>query len=418
MPSRRDFLRLSGLGALEIFGARRHARAWRPRPANERGPGPAVDRRRRVTLFLCGDVMTGRAIDQVLPHPSAPRLHEGWARSALDYVDLAERAHGPIPRSVPPGYIWGDALELLDHAAPDLRIVNLETSVTTSDEWQPKGINYRMHPANVGCLTAAKIDCCVLANNHVLDWGRAGLRETLAVLRRAGLATAGAGESAAEATRPATLDAPGRGRVLVWAWGSPTSGIPRDWQAAEEQPGVALLADLSPATARRIAGEIRRHRRPQDVVVVSLHWGSNWGYEIPSVQRRLARMLISDGAVDIVHGHSSRHPKGIEVFRGRPILYGCGDFLNDYEGIRGHEEFRSDLVLGYLVTLDPSSGRLDALEMIPFRIRRFRLDRASPEQTRWLGETLDRECRSLGSRVTAADDGRLALRWSRDTGAS
>jgi poly-gamma-glutamate synthesis protein (capsule biosynthesis protein) len=139
----------------------------------------------RITLFLCGDVMTGRGIDQVLPQPSKPQLFEPYMRSALGYVQLAEEENGPIPRPVDFSYIWGDALDTWERLRPDLRIVNLETAVTTSDEAQSgKSIHYRMHPANVPCLPAAGIDCCVLANNHVLDWGYAGLAETLDTLQQ------------------------------------------------------------------------------------------------------------------------------------------------------------------------------------------------------------------------------------------
>src|SRR5512145_2882467 len=117
-----------------------------------------------VTLFLCGDVMTGRGVDQILPHPSKPRLFEPYVTSAVTYVELAERAVGPIPRPVGFDYVWGDALAELRRVRPDARIVNLETSVTRSNEaWPDKGIHYRMHPANVPCLTAAGIDCCALA---------------------------------------------------------------------------------------------------------------------------------------------------------------------------------------------------------------------------------------------------------------
>jgi len=133
-----------------------------------------------VTLFLCGDVMTGRGVDQILPHPSAPHLYESAARSARSYVEIAEAATGPIARPVDAAYIWGDALSELERVQPRARIINLETAVTTSeDAWPDRGIHYRMHPKNVGCLTAARIDCCELANNHVLDWGAAGLVETL-----------------------------------------------------------------------------------------------------------------------------------------------------------------------------------------------------------------------------------------------
>src|SRR5689334_3911408 len=129
-----------------------------------------------VTLFVCGDVMTGRGVDQILAHPCPPEIHESYVRDARDYVDLAEEANGPIARPVAAAYIWGDALQELEHVAPDARIINLETSVTTSEDfWRGKGIHYRMHPQNVTCLVAAGVDVCVLANNHVLDYGRAGL---------------------------------------------------------------------------------------------------------------------------------------------------------------------------------------------------------------------------------------------------
>jgi poly-gamma-glutamate synthesis protein (capsule biosynthesis protein) len=355
--------------------------------------------------------MTGRGIDQVLPHPSSPEIFEGYMTSAAGYVDLAERVHGPIPRPVGFSYVWGDALEELRARAPDLRVANLETSVTTSDDAAPKGINYRMHPGNVPCLAAVGLDGCVLANNHVLDWGVAGLLETLAALPAAGIATAGAGRTLEEAARPAVLEAAGGGRVLVFGLGSPTSGIPRDWAAAGSRPGVALLPDLSRRAAEAVAGDVARWRRPGDLVVTSIHWGSNWGYEIPQAQRRFARALVEAGAADVVHGHSSHHPRGIEVHRGRPILYGCGDFLNDYEGIAGYEEFRSDLVLAYLVGLDPASGSLTDLEMVPFRTRRFRLERVARQDAAWLRTTLDRECRALGAAVDLTGDGSLALRW-------
>ena len=364
-----------------------------------------------ITLFLCGDVMTGRGIDQVLPSPGDPTLYEPYVRDARRYVELAEARHGRIARPVEPAYIWGDALAELARRRPHLRIVNLETAITTSpDAWPGKGIHYRMHPANVGCLTAAGIDCCVLANNHVLDWGRAGLTETLATLDAADVATAGAGRTLQQATEPAILRAAVR-RVLVFALGSPTSGIPRSWAAGPERPGVSLLREASDRAVEQLAERIAAVRRPGDLVVASIHWGPNWGYEIPDFRRRLARLLVEEAAVDLVHGHSSHHPVGVEVHRGRPILYGCGDFLNDYEGIGGHEEYRGDLRLGYFATFAPQSGELTDLVMVPFESRRLRLRRASTRDADWLRRTLDRECGRLGAGVVGRADGSLALRW-------
>jgi poly-gamma-glutamate synthesis protein (capsule biosynthesis protein) len=146
------------------------------------------------------------------------------------------------------------------------------------------------------------------------------------------------------------------------------------------------------------------------VVIASIHWGDNWGYEIPERHRHFAHRLIDTAGVDVVHGHSSHHPLPIEVHRGRPILYGCGDFLNDYEGISGHEEYRSELTSMYFVSLDPASRALTALELVPMRIRRLRLERASTEEAGWLAETMTREGASFGTSVVR-DGETLRLRW-------
>lgn len=349
--------------------------------------------------------MTGRGVDQVLPHSSAPGLHEPYMASALDYVTLAEKRNGPIPRPVDYDYVWGDALEALRRARPHLRIVNLETAVTTSKEADPKGINYRMHPGNVPVLAAAGIDCCVLANNHVLDWGERGLLDTLKSLAQAGIVTAGAGHDAAAARSPAVL-AVGGARVLVFAFGSEDAGISRGWAAGLTRPGVHLLPDFSMATVNDIARLVAARKRPGDMAIASVHWGANWGYEVPDQHRRFAHALIDRASIDVVHGHSSHHPKALEIHQGRLILYGCGDFLDDYEGISGYETFRDDLVLMYFLTLE-GTGRLLRLEMTPLQIRNFRLSRPSSADRTWLREVLDRECRRFGNRVRAREEALL-----------
>lgn len=101
-----------------------------------------------------------------------------------------------------------------------------------------------MSPKNIPCLTAARIDCCCLANNHVLDWDYAGLDETLGTLDNAGIRHAGAGPGVVEASTPAVRDIPKKGRVLVFGLGSVSSGIPWEWRATEHQPGVRLLEEV------------------------------------------------------------------------------------------------------------------------------------------------------------------------------
>lgn len=366
---------------------------------------------RPIRLFLCGDVMTGRGIDQVLPYPSDPRLYEPGARSALEYVGLAEALHGPIPKPVDFSYVWGTALAELERAAPDARIINLETAVTTSRAVAPKAIHYRMHPRNSPTLTAARVDCAVLANNHVLDWGYAGLEETLETLNDIGIRTAGAGADITIAAAPAVIEADGKGRVLVFSYGTGTAGIPREWAATQDRAGVNLLEDLSARTVRRITKEVRDIKRPGDIVVASIHWGGNWGYDISQEQSTFAHGLIYEAGVDVIHGHSSHHVKAIEVYTGRPVIYGCGDFLTDYEGIAGYESYRDDLGLMYFLDLDPVSGKLVRLEMVPTRLKRFRIQRASGEEAGWLAGVLNREGRPFKTWAERDEDGLLTLRW-------
>jgi poly-gamma-glutamate synthesis protein (capsule biosynthesis protein) len=365
-----------------------------------------------IKIFMCGDVMTGRGIDQVLPHPSDPEIYESYLKSATGYVKLAESVNGPIPQPASFAYIWGDALEELDRAAPHVRLINLETSITTrNDYWKGKGINYRMHPQNIASLTAAGIDACALANNHVLDWGYAGLCETLDTLKNANIQTAGAGRNIAEAGAPAVLPIAGGSRVLVFAFGLTSSGIPLNWAAGKNRPGVYLLPDLGAKSLRLIQRKIQDVKRKGDIVVASMHWGGNWGYDISRKQTLFAHRLIDDGGVDLIHGHSSHHVKAVEVYRDRLILYGCGDFLNDYEGISGYEEFRGDLSLMYFAVVNSANGKLVSLQMTPTRVKRFKINRASGAAASWLVDTLNREGASYGTRVKLERDNRLALHW-------
>src|SRR6266516_127379 len=195
-----------------------------------------------MRLFLCGDVMTGRGIDQALPHPVSPILYEPYVHDAREYVHLAEEAHGSISQPLSFDYIWGDAPQESERAEVDFRIVNLETAITSVETpWPGKGIHYRMHPQNVGCLSAGRVTACALANNHVLDWGYDGLSETLQTLDAAGIAHCGAGNDAENAIKAAVLGTAANGRVLLFSIGSTTSGIPREWEATSSSPGVNLL---------------------------------------------------------------------------------------------------------------------------------------------------------------------------------
>jgi poly-gamma-glutamate synthesis protein (capsule biosynthesis protein) len=161
--------------------------------------------------------------------------------------------------------------------------------------------------------------------------------------------------------------------VLIFSLGMASSGIPARWAATEDRLGLQL------------------------------------GLHASEQQIRFAHRLI-DGGVDVVHGHSSHHPRQVEVYRDKLILYGCGDLINDYEGVAGYEEYRDDPRLLYLVSVDPDTGKLAGLRMAHLQARRLRLCHASSNDAAWLCEVLDRVSRGFGSRVGLDPDGTLTLR--------
>jgi poly-gamma-glutamate synthesis protein (capsule biosynthesis protein) len=365
-----------------------------------------------LTLFLCGDVMLGRGVDQILPHPGDPELREREVDDARHYVRLAELVSGPVPQPASFSWPWGDALEVLDYVAPEARVINLETSITRSADFSPsKAVHYRMNPDNLPSLVVARPDACALANNHALDLGRTGLNETLDTLAGSGLRAVGAGRDSAAARQPAVVPVPAGGRIVVFCCGAASSGIPSSWAATASRPGVEFLPGLCDAVADDLISRVRQVKGPGDVVVVSIHWGSNWGYDVHREQVRFARRLI-DGGADLIHGHSSHHPRPVEVYRGKLVLYGCGDFIDDYEGIGGYEGFRDDLRLLCLAGVVQDTGMLDALRMLPMQASRMRLRHAGAGDSEWLTGVLERISSCFGTQVSRLPDGALVVRPS------
>lgn len=366
-----------------------------------------------LMLWLAGDVMTGRGIDQVMAHPCSPELYESWVRDAREYVKLAEKVHGRIPHPVPPEHIWGEALAEIERHQPELRLVNLETAVTSHGHpWPAKGIHYRMNPRHVDALQAARLDVCSLANNHVLDWGVDGLRDTLSTLHAAGIHTAGAGINRAAAEAPAIWHAQQGGRWLVFAWATTDSGAPHPWQATTQQPGIQILDMLDEHTALQVAQTVARHRQAGDRVIVSLHWGGNWGWDVPEEQQRFAHRLIDWGVADLVHGHSSHHPRPIEVYRGKLILYGCGDLINDYEGIGRHEVGDTGVACLYFAQVSARTGELQHLEVQAWTLKQFRLVRAEePKQKEFLN-LFNTHSAAFKTRLDVQATGHWALVWN------
>lgn len=366
----------------------------------------------QIRLALCGDVMLGRGVDQVLPHPGSPAIYlsRDGITDANDFVRLAERRHGTIPEVREFDYVWGDALSEFETFAPDLRPINLETAITTQGKpWPNKWIHYRMNPQNVAALVRAKIDFCSLANNHVMDWGYVGFGETTNTLAMAGIALAGAGRDRKAAAAAVVLPVPGKGRTIVVALAMPSGHMPEQWAADVDRPGVYLI-EATDRCVNEVKQSVAGIKQPGDILVASIHAGSNFGYGIEPAERDLFRRLIDEARFDLIHCHSPHHVKAIEMHNGRPILYGTGDLINDYEGLPVRSEraaFRGDL--GTIAFVDFSAERAcTVLCLRPTRMRQLRVQRVDADDAASLCAILNRESAQFGTRIEN-QDGLLAV---------
>jgi len=378
-----------------------------------------------IRLALVGDVMLGRGVDMVNAEHCTCEIYENYCKSAWDYVELAERV-APLPKSTGPGRVWGSMLALIAEAETDALLLNLETAVTTNAEpWPRKGINYRMHPENVQSLAAAKAASgtvfAALANNHVLDWSEAGLFETLKTLDEFDIPHAGAGVNADEAWRASELPlAQAQGvaqesRVIVVAVAHASSGTPAAWAATSSKAGVAFLEDFDAKALARVKFAVQSASPGvEDVVVLSVHWGGNWGWDAGVGQQEFAKAVIDECRVDVVWGHSSHHVKGVQVYRDKLILYGAGDFINDYEGIDSRDgreaEFGAGIGGVYLVSFQ--GGKLSSLELLPSRIKHLAANKACRADAEWLADALAMQGRRFNTTARLDEEtGRVVIEW-------
>jgi len=284
-------------------------------------------------------------------------------------------------KSAPPEYPWGDTLPILHGAG--WRMCNLECVL--SDRGKPahgKVFRFRSSAKNIAVLQAARINAVSLANNHVLDYGEDALLQMLELLDRAGIAHSGAGANLAQASRLATADVCGK-KVGLLAF---TDNEP-DWEATASRPGVFYApADLGDRRAQGVVEIVRGQRKLCDLLIVSAHWGSNWGYVPESRHVEFAHALVDAGA-DLIFGHSSHVFRGIEFYNSRPIVYGAGDFVDDYavDPIERNDQ-------GFIYIVETPGGIPRGLRLYPTRIRACRVCRAEGLHERSIVEKMKDLC--------------------------
>jgi hypothetical protein len=254
-----------------------------------------------------------------------------------------------------------------------------------------------------------------LANNHILDFGREGMRETLATLQAAGIKHAGVG-LAEEASQAAVVQVDDDTRVAFLSY----SDHYDDWAATETQPGINFV-NPKRFDPKELARHVQAAKVLSSTVIVFIHWGPNWAWGPSEAVRRLGRTFIDLGAA-AVFGHSSHHVQGIEVYRERCIVYGAGGFVDDYAL---DEDYRNDLGFIYKLQLDSEGGKgaellPRAMELVPIKIQhdwrsmQERLSAPGPaylssvhvahgRDAAWLKRTMTALCKDMGTEVGTSD---------------
>jgi poly-gamma-glutamate capsule biosynthesis protein CapA/YwtB (metallophosphatase superfamily) len=329
-----------------------------------------------ITLALTGDAMLGRRVAEV----------------------LNDRMRPEEP--------WGDVMPLLD--AADLRIINLECAITDNEQpWTrtPKVFHFRAEPSAIGTLRTARIDACSLANNHTLDFEEQGLLDTLEHLDAAGIRHAGAGRNRDEAADPAilTVRADHKHRVALLAF---TDNEP-PFAAGPDRPGTNYLpVSLRPDVLRRVERTVSYVREMGvDTIIFSNHWGSNMVQRPKEIFRRFARAVM-DREVDIYYGHSAHVFQGVEIYRGKPILYDTGDFIDDYAV---DPKLRNDW--SFLFQLSVEERRFERLDLTPVKLSYARVDLATGGERETILDRMERLSAEMGT-VFTRREGALVLERS------
>jgi poly-gamma-glutamate synthesis protein (capsule biosynthesis protein) len=283
-----------------------------------------------------------------------------------------------------PEYPWGDTLPILK--SMDVRIANLEcviSDIGTPWSLTPKMFHFRSDAKNVESLIAAHMDIVSLANNHVLDYQEEALACMLKLLDANHICHAGAGKTLDEAMQPALVEFAGKtiGCIAV-------TDNEEEWAAGKSRAGIFYVPiDVEDRRAKALFQQVENVRKRVDLLVVSLHWGPNWGYEVPSEQIPFARTLIDRGA-DIVFGHSGHVFRGIEIYRGKPIFYCAGDFIDDY---MVDERERNDESFIFVV------DDMKRIDLYPTVITDFQARLAPPDRQKEILVKMKHLCEQLGT---------------------
>lgn len=297
-------------------------------------------------------------------------------------------------------YIWGDTIDIIRDT--DLSLINLECVISSKGtEWTKtfKLFHFRASPDAIKVLETTSIDYVALANNHTLDYGEEALLEMLELLDNSGIQHSGAGMDLKEATAPAILKVDCK-KVAVVAL---TDNQP-EWEASPTCPGLNYIPlQLESYYSDRLESCIHHARKTADIVIASCHVGPHFRESPSSEYVNFSHRLIDLG-VDVYWGHSNHMPQGIEIYRGKPILYDCGDFIDDYAI---DQYYRNDLSFLYLLDIEETTPK--SIELVPVRIHDFQASVASLSDAELGIKRMIERCNKLGTRCEIKEHKKIII---------
>lgn len=325
---------------------------------------PDIDRKAHVHIMLGGDVMLGRNVGEYI------------------------RRYGPE-------YPLGPVASLMRGA--DLSIANLECALTASNQiWPgaPKAFYFGAPPQAVETLLDAGIDMLSLANNHILDFGVAGLQQTLLLLQTHGIHHAGSGNNLDAARAPAIV-----ARNGIKFGMAAFCDHQADFAAAADRPGIAYV-DLEdePGTLAALRSALELLQQADvDWPLLAIHWGPNMVYRPAAQIRRIAHATIDMGW-KILFGHSAHVFQGIEIYQRCPIIYAAGDLVDDYYV---DPAFKNDHQLLFELVLDRHA--LQRIRLHPLFIADCRTQLASGAAFDYIAKWMTTLCSEMGTNVHQRD---------------
>ncbi|MEV0650479.1 CapA family protein [Phytomonospora sp. NPDC050363] len=267
----------------------------------------------------CGSSSGGSTPPPVTPGSSSAAPEDSGAPGAAT-IAIAGDAHfmgRTADLLADPATVFGPVAEVFTRA--DFAMLNFETSVTDSDDGQPKQYKFKTTPAAYEAVKAAGVDLVSLANNHTLDYGRDGLVDTLDAAEASGMPVFGAGADIDAALEPYVVDLKGTSVAFVGA--SQVWELWDTWMATDDEPGIAHVAHED-----QLIAAVEDAAERADVVILMMHWGTE-GDKCPNDEQKDWAKRLSEAGADAIVGTHAHLLQGEGWMGDSYVAYGLGNFL-------------------------------------------------------------------------------------------